>query len=104
MGVNCMSGCVLARAGQGGEGAGKQTDSGKSKLRERRGVSEKEVVVGFSEGLTLSIKEEDTKLRYYHLKFSKSNDEEMRVWVEFLLQHGSTKLFRCLSEAVFPWS
>ena len=104
VGVNCVSGCVLAGVWWGREDAGEEADSSKSKLRTHRGVPELEVLVGFSEGLTLSIKVTEKEQRSF-LKFSKSKDEERDGGEEeFLLHHGSKKVFRCLSETVLPCS
>lgn len=56
VGVNCVSGCVLAAVGRGREGAGEQAVSTKSKLRTHRGFSQKVAVAGLLEDLTLSSK------------------------------------------------
>lgn len=94
VGVNCVSGCVLAGVWWGREDAGEEADSSKSKLRTHRGVPEMEVLVGFSEGLTLSIKVTEKEQRSY-LKFSKSKDKERDgVEEEFLLHHWQQKGFQ----------
>lgn len=100
VGVNCVSWCVLAGIRWGGVNAGEQADSGKSKLRTQRKVSEEEVIGGSLGPSPSILKSWKQSWDIIILNFPSQMMERCGWGRSFRFTMAAKKNFRSLSEAV----